>query len=93
MVVMPVKERATYILPILFLISLVFFSGCFSRVKEIDEVSGPTWVTSFTMPLVTRIEAEGYEIRLGDAPNKQGEKGMGLTGKDFSYRFVSDDLK
>jgi len=88
-----VKERATYILPILFLISLVFFSGCFSRVKEIDEVSGPTWVTSFTMPLVTRIEAEGYEIRLGDAPNKQGEKGMGLTGKDFSYRFVSDDLK
>jgi len=90
--VIPVKERVTFLLLTLLLASLVLFSGCFSKVKEFDEISGPTWVTSLTMPLIARIEEEGYEIRLGDAPNAQGGAGLGLAGKSlYSYRLESDE--
>ncbi len=89
---MPVKERVAYIFLLLLLFSLVLFGGCFSKVKELDKISGPTWVTSLTMPLVTRIEEEGYEIRLGDASNAQGEEGLGLTGKSlYSYRLEPEE--
>lgn len=85
------KERVMYIF-LLLLVSLVLFSGCFSKVKELDEISGPTWVTSLTMPLVTRNVEEGYEIRLGDAPNAQGEEGLGLTGNSlYSYRLEPEE--
>src|SRR5690554_4781471 len=87
---MPMKERVTCLLLSLLLASLVLFSGCFSKVKEIDEINGPTWVTSLTMPLVTRNVEEGYEIRLGDAPNDQGEEGLGLTGNSL-YSYKPDD--
>lgn len=83
------KERVTCLLLSLLLASLVLFSGC-SKVKEIDEISGPTWVTSLTMPLVTRNVEEGYEIRLGDASNAQGEEGLGLTGNSL-YSYKPDD--
>lgn len=86
------KERVAYIFLLLLLVSLVLFGGCFSKVKELDKISGPTWVTSLTMPLVTRIEEEGYEIRLGDASNAQGEEGLGLTGKSlYSYRLEPEE--
>jgi hypothetical protein len=89
---MPVKEKVAFLLLTLLLASLVLFSGCFSKVKELDQISGPTWVTSLTMPLIARIEEEGYEIRLGDAPNAQGGAGLGLTGKSlYSYRLEPEE--
>lgn len=95
------KERVTYVLLAFLLTSLVLFSGCFSKVKEIDKISGPSWVTSLTMPLVARVMEEDEngnpishsEIRLGNNPNGIGEEGLGLTGKSLSYRLESEDLK
>ena len=64
------KERVMYIF-LLLLVSLVLFSGCFSKVKELDEISGPTWVTSLTMPLVTRKKATRFAWAMLPTPREK----------------------
>ncbi|NLY89697.1 MAG: hypothetical protein GX085_08800, partial [Firmicutes bacterium] len=94
--------RVTYVLLAFLLTSLVLFSGCFSKVKEIDKISGPSWVTSLTMPLVTRVMEKDdngnprshSEIRLGKEKNGIGEDGLDLAGRSFSsYKFESVNQK
>lgn len=95
------KKRVTYVLLAFLLASLVvLFSGCFSRVKNLDKISGPTWVTSLTMPLVTRMmekDENGVlrshsEIRLGKGQNGIGEDGLDLAGQTL-HSYKADPLE
>lgn len=92
------KGRVAYFLLSLLLVALIILTGC--SPKQFDEISGPTWVTRLTMPLIARAmkkDANGVlesysEIRLGSSPNGIGNEGLDLGGKSF-YSYKVDDLQ
>jgi hypothetical protein len=65
-------------------------SGCFGK----KSVTGPTWTTQFTMPLIMRVKnpddpSRSGQIELGTGVNGLGEEGLNLTNSN-SYT-LSDE--
>jgi len=71
---------------LLLVLSIPLLTGCLGGQK----LTGPTWTTKVTVPLMMREKLAGSQIELGNQTNGLGEAGLALNGKSLNaYNFAA----